>query len=886
MIVETRQDVGVRGLPAILTSSPLSIRPSSSPREQPRRSKRAEPTRTPHSYWKQTFPCFEHVCVLFELRCSGSEQSTGRPWSYCCASEHPFLPPNTLKVHFQKPKWTRRQKKSMYKLSTRKAALPLAIGTISLLLLAETAHAQIDARIAAPEANGLIVKFKPGTRLEMMAVLGHQSDRIQEFPGSEFVVVHTSDEGTLGSILAWHPAVEYVEPNYRCDAFHTPNDTRYSSQWYLPKVAAPAAWDITRGSNNVTIAIIDTGVQLNHPDLSAKIVPGYDFVNLDSSANDDNGHGTHCAGIAAASTDNRTGIAGVAMRCNIMPVKVLSQTGVGYNADVAAGMIWAVQNGANVLSLSLGSAFDSQVLRDAAQVAESAGALVVAAAGNSNSIEPRYPAAIPTVVAVAATDRMDQRASYSSHGSWVDVAAPGGAGPGTPQSAQILSTYLGSTYQFKSGTSMACPLVAGIGALLVYGTGRGLPPQPIRAALEAGCDSIGPWIRTGRVNARRSLLLATPPAAPSRLRRISLTSNRVDIAWDDNSINESEFVIEWSMNGGPWGWAWTVGANQTTSALGGMQPGASYRIRVLARNIGGYSAPSNILEVTPNTYPADPSHLEAVNIWATQLDLRWRDNSSDESTFRIEMKTTQSDWVYIGWSSANDPSFRVTGLQVNTDYWFRVRAFKNDVGYSGYSNVVQVRTGSPPPGPPSAPSHLTPANVWSERIDLNWRDNSNDETEFRVAISTNGGASWNNAAVVEANRTNARIDGLQPNTTYWFKVRAGNPYGYSEYCDIIAVTTRQAPPRAPSNLHRANVWARTIDVNWNDNSDNEVEFEIQISTAGSGGPWTPKTWRPVNSTGGRISDLQPNRRYWIRVGARNAEGISWSNVIEERTRAS
>lgn len=291
------------------------------------------------------------------------------------------------------------------------------------------------------------------------------------------------------------PFVDLAEPDYVARSYGVPNDPGYPSQWGLAKVGAPSAWDVSQGHGDVVIAIVDTGVDLDHEDLAPKLTQGYDFVNSDSLADDDNGHGTHCAGIAAAATNNATGIAGLGFDCSIMPIKVLDAGGTGTYSSVAAGIVWATDNGADVISLSLGGPAPSQTLLDAVEYAWSQGVVVVAAAGNDNSTQPSYPAYYEKAIAVAATDSSDLRASFSNYGGWVDVGAPGTA---------IYSTYNNGGYATLSGTSMATPLVAGLVGLL-RADGRFASASAARARLELTCKPVGNWLSHGRVDAGAAL---------------------------------------------------------------------------------------------------------------------------------------------------------------------------------------------------------------------------------------------------------------------------------------------------------------------------------------------------------------------------------------------
>lgn len=223
--------------------------------------------------------------------------------------------------------------------------------------------------------------------------------------------------------------------------------------WGITRIGADKVWSTGTGAG-VKIAIVDTGIQINHPDLVNNIVTGYDFVNNDSDANDDNGHGTHVAGLASASF-NQAGVIGVSHSSKLMPIKVLNAQGYGYLSDVAKGVYFATDNGARVINLSLGSPTDSLVLKDAVNYAANKGVLVIAAAGNDGGSPCSYPAAYSNAICVVAIDSRNLLASFSNIGG--ELAAPG---------VYNYSTYLGSTYRYLSGTSMATPHVSGAAALL------------------------------------------------------------------------------------------------------------------------------------------------------------------------------------------------------------------------------------------------------------------------------------------------------------------------------------------------------------------------------------------------------------------------------------
>jgi subtilisin family serine protease len=237
-----------------------------------------------------------------------------------------------------------------------------------------------------------------------------------------------------------------------------PNDTLYSKyQWNLPEIATETGWNVSRGSTDVIVAVVDTGVQSDHPDLKGRLVKGMNIVDPSSPPEDDVGHGTHVAGIISALVNNNEGVAGMTWFTKIMPVKVLDSTGAGSTYSVAEGIIWATDHGANVINMSLGNYTDAQFLHDALKYAYEHGVILIAASGNDNTDRPGYPAAYPEVFAVSATDADESRAKYSNYGDYIDVVAPG---------TSIPSTYPGSRYAALSGTSMASPHVAALASLV------------------------------------------------------------------------------------------------------------------------------------------------------------------------------------------------------------------------------------------------------------------------------------------------------------------------------------------------------------------------------------------------------------------------------------
>ncbi|OMF28401.1 S8 family peptidase [Paenibacillus sp. FSL H8-0259] len=271
----------------------------------------------------------------------------------------------------------------------------------------------------------------------------------------------------------WHP--QYSEPHYMYltnDTVSentganviTPNDLLFSTyQWNLPAIETELGWNLSKGSKEVVVAVVDTGVQADHPDLQGQLLAGYNAITNGGAPDDDVGHGTHVSGIIGALTNNEEGVAGISWYNKILPVKALDNSGAGTTYSVAEGIIWAADHGAKVINLSLGNYADSQFLHDAIKYAYDRDVVIVSASGNDNTERPGYPAAYEEVIAVAATNSTGGRASFSNYGDYIDVAAPG---------ESIASTYPDNQYAALSGTSMASPHVAALAGLV-----RSLNPE-------------------------------------------------------------------------------------------------------------------------------------------------------------------------------------------------------------------------------------------------------------------------------------------------------------------------------------------------------------------------------------------------------------------------
>jgi subtilisin family serine protease len=345
-------------------------------------------------------------------------------------------------------------------------------------------------------------------------------------------VLREAGVDTVKRIAALHVVVVQMPPSHRDEALAklreasavafaerdavmeqlatTPNDASWPLQWGLRQVGYPSAWDTTRGGDSITIAVLDTGIDGTVPDLRSAVVDGYNAVDPQAAPTDDNGHGTSVAGILGARSNNLEGITGVCWTCSLMPIKVLGASGAGDTALVAAGIVHAVDAGARIITMSLGGPADESTLDQAVSYALTRGAILVAAAGNSGTSEPFYPAAIPGVLSVAATDPADHLYSWSNFGDWVDVAAPG---------CNPAPSFAGGYVQL-CGTSSATPVVAGLVALVLS-----IRPTASRDAvidlIESSAVPIGSSIAHGRIDAASALATLAPASSTSAATRPS-----------------------------------------------------------------------------------------------------------------------------------------------------------------------------------------------------------------------------------------------------------------------------------------------------------------------------------------------------------------------------
>lgn len=564
--------------------------------------------------------------------------------------------------------------------------------------------------------GAVLVAFKPGiASTQSSAVLQrYDAARVQSLPGLGVQVLRVpeGEEPAISAALSREVGVLYAEPDYRYRAFTTPNDDHYAKQWGHARINSEMAWEITTGSASVVIAIVDTGVDLNHPDLASKLVPGQSFLNLgqaDANPMDTNGHGTHVAGIAAAIGNNGTGIAGMAWGARIMPLRVLEADGSGYTSDIALGVQWAWQNGADIINLSLGGPDYSQTLQDVVNDAHSSGALVVAAMGNcrvatgDNTPCPTanptaYPAAMDNVMAVSATGPTNTYAYYSQYGDHNDIAAPGGAISYQPADGIYstmptydvdLTLYWGhaKNYDYLQGTSQATPFVAGLAAL-IRSLQPAMTPDEVQSLIETTAQDLGDKGKDanyghGLIDAAAAIATIVKPGTPT-------------LSQIDNDGGKSDFWVTWSSVNYATGYRLEEDDNPYFTSPIQRYAGTNTQVLVTGRAPGTWYYRVQAYNSSSNS---DWSALQSVTVAPNAPQMQVIENTGEPDAYRISWASavgatgyrleedstgafTSPTVRYAG----TDTVYNVTG-QPNGTWYYRVRAY-NQGGNSNWSTQV------------------------------------------------------------------------------------------------------------------------------------------------------------------------------------------------------
>lgn len=781
------------------------------------------------------------------------------------------------------------------------------------------------------------------------------------------------------------PDVELAQPDRIFKRQVTPNDPRYPDQWHYFAPATnnygvnmPTAWDITTGAADVVVAVLDTGI-LNHADLANRTVAGYDFIADVETANDGDGrdadpsdpgdpcfgdpsswHGTHVAGTIGAKSNNSLGVTGINWTSKIQAVRVLGVCG-GYSSDIADAIRWSaglsvpgVPNNATpakVINMSLGGGGSCDSLfQSAITDAVNAGTVVAVAAGNSDDDASGYqPASCNGVITVGATDRTGGRAWYSNYGSTVEISAPGGD-TSSGATNGVLSTLntgtdgpVADSYEYYQGTSMATPHVAGIVSLL-FSIKPNLTPAQVLSLLQlsvtpfpSGSDCTTTSCGPGIINAAAALALAQNGfLPPNNLAALAVSSTQINLTWNDNSSDETNFQIQRCQGAGCTNFSLltTVGANVTSYNNTGLTAGTSYRYRVRAIKSGAQSAYSNIASATTlgagcsayhstdvpkaitdnttvestlavpgnfaigdvnvtnfriqHTYDADlTAHL--VSPSNTSVELFSNVGSSGDNFDNTRFDDSAGQSIVDGsapFASTYQPEGSLTSLngQPGNGTW-RLRVADNAGGDEGEVLGWSLEICSVPLTLPAAPSYLTSRTASSTQIALTWDDNSTNEAGFRIERCQNAGCTtFARVATVGPNVSSYTNGSLLADTQYQYRVRAYNGAGNSGYTNITAATTG---PKAPTALQGTVVSSSQINLAWTDNSTNELGFKVERCTGSGCTNFLHIGTVAANTTTYQSTGLGAGVTYRFRVRGYNNNGnSSYSNIVSRTTLAS
>ncbi|WP_461631737.1 S8 family serine peptidase [Labilibaculum euxinus] len=697
-------------------------------------------------------------------------------------------------------------------------------------------------------------------------------------------------------------------------------DPRFVDQWHYENtgqnngtpgadISLLDAWQVETGNPNVIVAIEDGGVDYDHEDLAANMwinpgeiagngidddnngyvddIYGYNFADNtgDIYVGD---HGTHVAGTVAAVSNNGIGVSGIAGGSGnndgvkLMSCNVFSASSGGF----AEAYSYAADNGAvisqNSWSYTSPYQYDQAVLDGIDYFIANAGGanapmnggIVIFAAGNDNSQSRYYPAYYSNVLAVASTNKNDVKAYYSNYGTWVDIAAPGGELETTNEDpTAVLSTFPNDTYGVFQGTSMACPHVSGVAALVVSKYAGNITPAELRTKLVDNTDPIDDLntsyagkLGSGRLNAYKALTDDNLPSVPSGLAASNVTQTSFTIGW--NAVSGAvSYDVQIREQGGAWQ---TINTSQITCDYSGAVAETTYEFQVRANNDAGsssYSAIASVVTEAAPTAPNVPMNLTASDITYNSFTITW-DVTAGAVDYDLNVRPAGGTWSTINLSTT---SYNYNGLNAETNYEFQVRA-NNSVGSSDYSNI-ETATTLAAPSAPATPINLAASNITYNSFTISW-DAVVNADDYDLDIRVTGGT-WSsfNTSLTTYNYTSALAS-----TNYEFRVRSNNEIGSGDYSSIESLTTNQIPvPEIPTGLAASNITSNSFSLSWNsiEFADN---YDLQIRE--QGGDWELFT---TSATSFDYSTAMAETTYEYQVLASNSSGSSAYTSIQSFT---
>ena len=655
------------------------------------------------------------------------------------------------------------------------------------------------------------------------------------------------------------PQVVYAEPDFVLEVKLLTNDPNYGSQWFLDNpggypyygtvdadIDAPEAWSITTGSSSIIVAIVDNGLQISHPDLNDHVATGYDAVGGDNdpTPNSWDGHGTCCAGLAAAETNNSLGVASIGYNVHVMGCRIFysAYNGgplIGQDSWIVDGINYARMH-ADIISCSWSMSSPVSSITNAFNTARTSGRgglgmPIFCATGNENTNDIAYPAELTSCIAVGATNENDDRCNPSDWGSGqgsnygpeIDIVAPGKWQTTTDYTGS--GGYSGGDYTIAGamgtfgGTSGATPLVAGVAAL-VLSVNPTLTAAQAEGILEhtandlvgrvgedvAGWDQYMGWGRVNAYNAVDSTNRAYFPP-PTNLNAGDGFDSYVPLNWTQPSRTPNRYRIYRSTVGssGPY----TV--RDSTVALtyndSSVVNGSTYWYKLKAIYSNGESDYSNIDSGTPQHYYAPPTNLVADDGYNHQVPLHWTSPGAGVLRYRIYRSTVDSSSGFVLYDSSATTSKTDTNVVNGNTYWYKVTAYySSPPGESGYSNVDS----GTPLAPPAPPQNLTATSGLDGHVPLQWSAPSLTLSYYRIYRSGTG-SSGTYVVLDSTSNTNYDDYAVINGHAYWYKLKAiyTNPSRESDFSNIAEAhpgLPNQAPVIVHDPMHDSDISTPTL----------------------------------------------------------------------------
>ncbi len=746
-------------------------------------------------------------------------------------------------------------------------------------------------RVAKAEAahGQILVKFNksavPWTRQDVLR--RHSLKEKLEIPNIGVKIVNISSDDTPEEVVQRlitqeKRSIEFAEVDSVASPDLIPNDPYFSSAWHLSKMETPAAWDTATGQNLV-VAVLDSGIDCAHPDLSANCVAGWNVFDGNNDTTDKRGHGTTVAGVISAVGDNSIGAVGVAYKAKLMPVVIASSTtGYCYSSTAAQGLIYAADHNAKVanISYSSGCSFSSQTVTEAAKYFRSKGGVVVASAGNQGTV--LTAPASPEFIVVGATDKNDALTSWSNTGSVIDFVAPG---------SNIVTTAPNGSYGYAAGTSYSSPLVGAVAAL-AFSANPKLSIADLENILKLSSDDLGMsgWdaeFGFGRVNAFKSVQLACaysgsvcavsgvdsePPLSPQGIAASAPDSSGVNLSWLPSTDNVK--VAGYTVYRSDVDIADVVNTYYKDSSI---VPGHLYIYYIKAfDDAGNLSIPSAAVSITvPSSTSADteaptvPASLSASALDSTKITLTWAASSDNVGVAGYKIYRNNS---VVG--SAVSTAYTDATVSAGAVYTYTLRAYDGAGNLSQPSSGVGITVPAVTDStPPTAPANFTAVAFDNTRVDLAWSA-STDDVGVRGYTIYRDGALRATTTARSWNDTNVTAGATH---TYYLTAydAAGNVSGASNTVSVIVPASAVKP-----------ITITSFQVTKKSATTAVIAFTTSVSTTGT------VVYGETANLGSGISDpvssvshtitltnLFRNTKYYYKISVSGADGVTVSTPI-------